>query len=147
MLNRVTLVGRITRDLELKRIEGSQASVVNFTIALDRRFGDNETDFIPCTAWNKIAENMAKYLAKGSLIALDGRVQSRTYKAQDGTNRTVIEVIADNVQFLDSKGTGQARQSKPAAPRASAPAAPTVNLNKELGTSTTIDVTNDDLPW
>lgn len=141
MLNRVTLVGRITKDLELRKLEGATTTaVVNFTIALDRAFGkDDSADFIPCSAWGKTAENMAKYLKKGSLISVDGRIQSRNYKAQDGSTRTSIEVVAENVSFLES---ANARQGQPTIMQET-----TVDLDKELGSTTTVEVNNDDLPW
>lgn len=142
MLNRVTLVGRITKDLELRKLEGATTTaVVNFTIALDRTFGkDDSADFIPCSAWGKVAENMAKYLKKGSLISVDGRIQSRNYKAQDGSTRTSIEVVAESVSFLESANARQGQTSTPAQ-------ANTVDLDKELGSTTTVEVNSDDLPW
>lgn len=111
MLNRVILIGRLTRDPELKYIP-SGTPVVNFTLAVDRIFtnkqGERETDFVPIVVWRKTAENCANYLGKGSLVAVDGRLQVRSYE-QDGQRRYITEVVADDVRFLDKKGEQQSR--------------------------------------
>ncbi len=101
MLNRVSLVGRLTRDLELKNSVNGKPFVA-FTLAINNSF-NNQASFIPCFAWNKTAENMARYLKKGSLIALDGRLQTRSDNV-NGQVTTIVQVIADIVSFLDSKG-------------------------------------------
>ena len=84
---------------------------MSFTIAVNRTFtnqaGEREADFIPCIAWRKQAENLANYVRKGALIGIDGRLQTRTYDAQDGSKRFVMEVVADSVQFLESRGSRQ----------------------------------------
>ncbi len=107
-MNRVTLVGRITRDPEL-RTSPSNISFVAFTIAVNRignnTNGDREADFINCVAFNKQAENLARFIKKGSLIGVEGKLQTRRYQAGDGTNRTATEVICDMVHFLESRGT------------------------------------------
>lgn len=111
MLNRVILIGRLTRDPELKYIP-SGTPVASFTLAVDRPFlnkdGERETDFIPIVVWRKQAENCANYLGKGSLVAVDGRMQVRSYE-QDGQRRYVTEVVADSVRFLDRRGDPSAR--------------------------------------
>lgn len=111
MLNRVILIGRLTRDPELKYIP-SGIPVASFTLAVDRPFsnkdGEKETDFIPIVVWRKQAENCASYLGKGSLVAVEGRIQVRTYE-QEGQRRYMTEVVADNVRFLDRKGEGGGR--------------------------------------
>ena len=108
MLNKVILIGRLTKDPEL-RYTPSGAAVFSFTIAVERNFanqqGDREADFIPIIAWRKQAENCAQYLNKGALVAVDGRLQVRSYDGNDGQRRWVTEVIAENVRFL-SKGSG-----------------------------------------
>ncbi|MGI6467725.1 MAG: single-stranded DNA-binding protein [Syntrophomonadaceae bacterium] len=104
MLNRVILIGRLTRDPEL-RYTPNGAAVVSFTMAVERRFNRNEADFIPIVAWNKLAENCANYLGKGRLVAVEGRLQVRSYETQDGQRRWVTEVIADEVRFLDRGGS------------------------------------------
>lgn len=106
MLNRIVLIGRLTRDPELRQTANG-VSVATFTIAVDRGFknqnGEKETDFIPIVVWRGQAESTATYLSKGKLCAVDGRLQNRSYEAQDGTKRTVAEVVAENVRFLSPK--------------------------------------------
>lgn len=106
-MNRTILVGRLTRDPDLRYTQNGHA-VTSFTIAVDRRFSkDDETDFINCVAWRKQAENLAQYMKKGSQIGVDGRLQSRTYEDKDGKTVFVTEVVADNVQFLDSRNSSK----------------------------------------
>ena len=111
MLNRVILIGRLTRDPELKYIP-SGTPVATFTLAVNRPFtnkmGEREADFVPIVVWRKQAENCANYLSKGSLVAVDGRLQVRSYE-QDGQRRYVTEVVAEDVRFLDGRGDSQAR--------------------------------------
>ena len=103
-MNNVVLVGRLTRDVELKYIQGSGTPVANFAIAVDREFigkdGKKEVDFINIVVWDKLAENTKKYTSKGDLIGIEGRLQTRTYEASDGTKRVITEVLASNIQFL-----------------------------------------------
>lgn len=105
-MNRAFLIGRLTRDPEL-RYSSSNAAIVNFSIAIDRQYtnnqGQRETDFINIVAFQKQAENIKKYLTKGSLVAVDGRIQTRNYEDKDGKRVYVTEVVADRVQFLNSK--------------------------------------------
>ncbi len=104
MLNHVTLIGRLTKDPDL-RYTPSGTAVAKFTLAVDRAYSkEKETDFIPCVVWRKQAENCANYIGKGSLVAVEGRIQVRTYEAKDGGKRWVTEVVADNVRFLDKRG-------------------------------------------
>lgn len=104
MLNKAILIGRLTADPELRYTQSGTA-VANFRIAVDRPYtnqtGERETDFIPIVVWDKLAENCANFLAKGRLVAIDGRIQVRSYDAQDGTRRWVTEVVANDVRFLD----------------------------------------------
>lgn len=103
-MNKVTLIGRLTKDPELKYTPGAGTAVTTFTIAVDRRFnkeGQKEADFIPVVIWGKQAESTAQYVSKGKLIGLAGRIQTRSYNAKDGTKRYVTEVIAEEVQFLE----------------------------------------------
>ena len=108
-MNRVVLVGRLTRDPELKYTP-SGVPVANFTLAVNRPFkneaGDNEADFINIVVWRKPAENVANYLKKGSLAGVDGRLLTRNYEGQDGKRVYVTEVTAESVQFLEPRGTG-----------------------------------------
>ncbi len=114
MLNRIILIGRLTRDPEL-RYTPNGVAVATFTLAVDRNRknaqGERETDFINIVVWQKQAENVANYLSKGKLAAVDGRLQIRSYEGQDGQKRWVTEVVAENVRFLspkDSAGAGSA---------------------------------------
>lgn len=106
MINNVTLTGRITKDLE-KHETGKGTSVVNFSLAVDRRFknsnGDREADFISIQAWGMTADLLCKYCGKGSLIGIEGRIQTRNYENNQGQLVYVTEVVAENVTFLDSK--------------------------------------------
>lgn len=106
MLNRAVLVGRLTRDPDL-RYTPSGVAVANFTIAANRPFtnqqGEREADFINCVAWRKPAENLANYMKKGNLVGVDGRIHTRTYEDNDGKTVFVTEVVAESVQFLESK--------------------------------------------
>src|SRR3954451_4633600 len=108
MMNRVVLVGRLTKDPEL-RYTPSGVAVATFTLAVNRNFtnhqGERETDFINCVVWRKPAENVANYLKKGSLAGVDGRIQTRNYEGQDGKRVYVTEVLAESVQFLEPKGS------------------------------------------
>jgi len=104
VLNRVILIGRLASDPELRYTQQGVA-VTNFRIAVDRPFsnqqGERETDFFPIVTWRKLAETCAHNLSKGRLVAVEGRLQSRSFQAQDGSTRWVTEVVADNVRFLD----------------------------------------------
>ncbi|SDQ05060.1 single-stranded DNA-binding protein [Virgibacillus salinus] len=110
MLNRVVLVGRLTKDPDL-RYTPNGVAVANFTIAVNRPFsnqqGNRDADFINCVVWRRPAENLANYMKKGSLIGVDGRLQTRTFEGKDGKTVFVTEVVADSVQFLESKGSSQ----------------------------------------
>ena len=118
-MNRAILIGRLTKDPELRYTQ-SGIAVASFTLAVDRPFknqqGDKEADFIPIVVWRKAAENCANYLTKGSQAGVEGRIQVRSYEAQDGTKRWVTEIIADYVHFLSTKSQSQERpQDAPAA--------------------------------
>ena len=106
-MNHAVLVGRLTRDPELKYIQGSGTSVANFGVAVDREFtgkdGKKEVDFIDIQVWGKSAENCANYIGKGSLVAIQGSIRVDNYQDQEGNNRKITRVNANRVQFLDSK--------------------------------------------
>ncbi len=107
MINRVVLVGRLTKDPVLRRTPNG-TSVASFTIACDRRNkveGQPTADFISCTCWNRVAENTATYTHKGSLVGVEGRIQTRSYDDQSGKRVYVTEVVCDSVQFLEPKGS------------------------------------------
>ncbi|AFM43567.1 single-stranded DNA-binding protein (plasmid) [Desulfosporosinus acidiphilus SJ4] len=109
MLNKTILIGRLTKDPEL-RYTPTGVAVTNFTLAIDRNFknaqGERDTDFIPCVVYRQLAEFVANYLAKGKMAAVDGRIQVRSYSAQDGSKRWVTEVIGENVHLLSPKDSG-----------------------------------------
>lgn len=107
MLNRIVLIGRLTKDPELRYTPNGKA-VASFTLAVDRPFknqqGEKEADFINIVVWGTQAENCANYLDKGKLAAVDGRLQIRSFDGQGGQRRWITEVIADTVRFLSPKG-------------------------------------------
>ena len=143
MINRVVLVGRMTKDCEL-RYTGSNIAVATFNLAVNRNYtnsdGNNEADFIQCVVWRQTAENLSRYTRKGSLVGVDGRIQTRNYEANDGSRRHITEVVCDNVRYLDSKNsiTNQDVQQ---------------NSNNEQMTitpqyeHTNINIKDDDLPF
>jgi len=153
MLNRTVLVGRLTKDPELRHTQTGQA-VASFTLAVNRTFknknGETEADFINCVAWRNTAENIANHLKKGSMAGVDGRLQTRSYDDQSGRKVFVTELVVETVQFLDPKGSGQAdsRQQGGAERNQSSgqqgnsfPDDPFANDGKP------IDINDDDLPF
>ena len=114
MTNRVVLVGRLTKDLEL-RYSSSNIPMLYFAVAVNRIFtdqnGQRQTDFINCVAFRKQAENMARFLGRGSQVAVEGRIQTRNYQGKDGNTVYVTEVVAESVQFLESKNSSHSRQN------------------------------------
>jgi single-strand DNA-binding protein len=109
MMNRVILVGRITKDPELKKT-AQDISVINFTIAVNRNYtdqkGEKQADFVSCVVWRKQAENVAKYVSKGMLLGVEGRIQTRQYESETGM-KYITEVLCDSVQFLENKSSNQ----------------------------------------
>ena len=136
-MNKVILIGRLTKDPEM-RTTASGIANTTFSIAVQRNFtnqnGEREADFINCVSWRKQAENIAKYCNKGSQVAVDGRIQTRSYDHQDGTKRYVTEVIADNVTFLGSKGSSNTSYS---------PSGNEENANVDNSDIVTTDITED----
>jgi single-strand DNA-binding protein len=114
MINRTILVGRITKDPELKMTQ-SNIPVVSFTIAVNRMFtdasGERQADFIQCVVWRAQAENLARYIRKGALLGIDGRIQTRQYEVE-GVTKYVTEVVCDSVQFLESKSDSEPSETK-----------------------------------
>ena len=111
MLNHITIMGRLTRDPELRRT-GSGVAVASFTVAVDRDFGKNEngekeTDFIDCVAWRQTGEFVSKYFTNGRMAVVSGRLQIRSWTDKDGNKRRTAEVVADNVYFGDSRREGE----------------------------------------
>ena len=143
MFNLVVLTGRLTADPELKTTQ-SGISVTSFSIAVDRRYRageERQTDFINVVAWRQSAEFVAKYFKKGNMIGIEGSIQTRKYTDKNGNPRTAFEVVANNVQFVESK-----RDSVPSAVEDNAPAASFSNAGAndfaDLG-----DIADDDLPF
>jgi len=125
-MNSQTIIGRLTRDPELKYLENG-TPICNFSVAVNRRFNKEVTDFFNVTAWKKVAELCANYLTKGSQVAIIGRMESRKYENKEGQKVTVWELQVDEVQFLDSKKAGD----KPATQQTSA-TDPWDDLGKEV---------------
>ena len=107
-MNKVILVGRLTKDPELRKTN-TDISVVQFALAVNRTYqsrnGERQADFINCVAWRNLADLLAKYMRKGSLMGVEGQLQTRTYEDNTGAKRYVTEVICENIHFLESKGT------------------------------------------
>lgn len=151
MLNRVVLVGRITHDPEIKRTQ-SDIPVVNFQLAVNRLYTKNEADqqadFIRVVAWRRQAELIGQYVRKGALIGIDGRLQSNSYDdPTSGQRRTTFEVVADSVQFLESRSDGS---SPAAAPYSDASQGSYQNYDQaptQKPSAPIIDIDDDDLPF
>ena len=129
-MNRTILIGRLTKDPELKMTQ-NQTSFCNFIIAVDRRFkdanGQRQADFIACVAWRQTAAFVAKYSKKGSKIAVVGSIQTRNYEDQNGQKRLVTEVVIDEAEFVESKANG----NSPATNQTQASTAPTAPAASE----------------
>ena len=138
MINRVVLVGRLTKDVDL-HYTGSGMAVATFTLAVNRQFtntqGEREADFIQCVIWRKAAENFKNFTHKGSLVGIDGRVQTRSYDNQQGQRVYVTEVVADNFSLLEPKGNNSAQNNQ------------SNNRDPFANTGAPIDVNDDDLPF
>lgn len=106
MINRIVLVGRLTRDPELRKTN-SEISVCSFTVAVDNPVrnadGTRSASFIPCVVYKNTADNMTKFLRKGALVGIDGRLNQRSFNRQDGTRASILEIVCDSVQFLEPK--------------------------------------------
>ena len=156
MLNRVILMGRMVADPELKTT-ASGVSVTSFRIAVDRSYvksgEERKADFIDIVCWRQQAEFVCRYFGKGSLIAVEGQLQTRTYQAKDGTNRYVVEVVADNISFTgerrDSQGGYSQSYAAPAAPaQPQAPAQPAPSYQSGSNSDfQEVSLDDDDLPF
>jgi len=152
-MNKVVLIGRLTRDPDL-RYPSSNIPVANFTIAVNRPFenqnGERVADFINVIVWRKQAENVKKYIGKGSLVAVEGRIQTRNYDGADGKKVYVTEVVADSVQFLESRSQSQNRISS-APQEFSEQDIPPVTTDVEedpfANFGSEIEISDDDLPF
>nr|DAS17278.1 MAG TPA: Single strand binding protein [Caudoviricetes sp.] len=155
MINNVVLVGRLTRDPELKYTT-SNIAVATFSLAVNRNFkdanGERETDFINCVIWRQQAENLANWAKKGALIGITGRIQTRSYENQQGQRVYVTEVVAENFQMLESRaareggnGNGYAGPYGQQAPQQQGP-----NFARDsnpYGNANPMDISSDDLPF
>ncbi len=158
-INSVTLVGRITKDIELRKTS-SNVSVCNFTLAVDRRFQSQQSngqtaDFINCIAWRQSADFLASYAGKGTIAAVEGRIQTRSYDGQNG-KVYVTEVVADNVQIISGnrQGTqaGNYSNNNSYAPASSQTFTPSVDpgygsMDDDFSNTPSLDISSDDLPF
>nr|DAT14997.1 MAG TPA: Single strand binding protein [Caudoviricetes sp.] len=142
MINNTVLVGRLTKDVEL-RYTPSNVAVATFTLAVNRTFknenGEREADFINCVMWRQQAENLANWAKKGALIGITGRIQTRNYDNQQGQRVYITEVVAEQFQLLESKGQGnqgRQRQAQQQAP----------DFSRSANTNP-LDISDDDLPF
>ncbi|MCQ2793926.1 MAG: single-stranded DNA-binding protein [Bacilli bacterium] len=141
MINRVVLVGRLTRDPELRKTN-SDVAVASFTLAVDDRSknaeGKQNTNFIPVTVWREQATNVCKFVRKGSLVGVDGRIVQRSFERKDGTKASALEVVADSVKFLEPKGAKN---------NAEAPKDDINQVEPEEKEMKGVDIVDDDLPF
>ena len=157
MINRTVLVGRLTNDPELK-YTGSGVAVATFTVAVNRQFtnsqGEREADFIRCQMWRKAAENFCNFTHKGSLVGIDGRIQTRSYDNQQRTRVYVTEVVAENFSLLESKNSSQNEQFEQNRPqnngqnyqnKQNGQSSPSRNPNDPFNSMP--DIKDDDLPF
>ncbi len=165
MINNVVLVGRLTRDPELRKTQ-SGTSVLSFTTAVNRKFQsqDQTADFVNCVAWNQTADFLARYATKGALVGVEGRIQTRNYEDKTGNRVYVTEVVADSVQLLESKAEAERRQQMGGGQgynqfdnqqqnynqfdnqQSSYQSDDTVDIEEEFG-GPTLDISSDDLPF
>ena len=134
-MNKVFLIGRMVKDPELRYTPGKGTAVVSVTLAVDKyntKTGQNEADFIPIVVWGKQAENLSSHMTKGSMIAVSGRIQTRSYEAKDGSKRYVTEVQVEHIEFLGSKSDGQTETKES-------------NPYEEFGNA--IEISDDELPF
>ena len=142
MINRVILIGRLTKDPELRKTQ-SGLSVSNFTLAVNRKKredGTQEADFINCQAWRGSADFISQYGRKGALVGVEGRIQVRAYDTSDGIRKYITEVICDSVQLLESKATSESRNINPQEEE-------TINDYEVYDESSALDISSDDLPF
>lgn len=156
MINRVVLVGRLTRDPDM-RVSQSNIAVTNFNLAVNRPFtdanGERGADFINCVTFRKQAENVNKYVKKGSLVGIDGRLQTRNYENKEGQRVYVTEVVCESVQFLEPKGSNNASDGNESNSYTNAynnkenAAAGAYEDNPFKNSKGAVDIQDDDLPF
>lgn len=151
MINNVVLVGRLTKDPDL-RYTASGTGVATFTLAVNRNFtnqdGNREADFINCVIWRKSAETLANYAHKGTLLGVTGRIQTRSYENQQGQRIYVTEIVAENFQLLESRGTNQQHKNNESN-STNRNQSPNRNNNQadDPFSGSSIDISDDDLPF
>ncbi|MCR4634536.1 MAG: single-stranded DNA-binding protein [Erysipelotrichaceae bacterium] len=156
-INSVTLVGRITKDIELRKTS-SNTSVCNFTVAVDRRFQSQQNngqsaDFINCIAWRQSADFLSSYASKGTIVAVEGRIQTRSYDGQNG-KVYVTEVVADNVQIISQgrQGASVSQGQNSYAPSSNQTFTPSAehsygSMDDDFSNTPSLDISSDDLPF
>lgn len=156
MINNVVLVGRLTRDPELRKTQTGR-SVLSFSIAVNRKFQSQEqaADFINCVAWNQTADFLARYATKGALVGVEGRIQTRNYEDKTGNRVYVTEVVCDSVQLLESRAEAERRQAQQGSSSYSQQSSQgyyedqsrdSSDLDEDFG-GPTLDISSDDLPF
>jgi len=152
-INHVALVGRLVRDVELRKTN-SNTSVCSFTVAVDRRFksqqpGGQDADFISCIAWRQSADFLARYGSKGAIVSVEGRIQTRSYDNQGGQKVYVTEVVADSVQLISSRGVQG--QSEPVNNQTFTPSVDagygSDPMDDDFSNTPSLDISSDDLPF
>ena len=151
MINRVVLVGRMTRDPELRRTPQGDA-VTSFTLAVNRNFtsrdGQQQADFINCVVWRKSAENVERYCSKGSLVGVEGRIQTRSYENSQGQKKYIVEVISGVVQFMETRAVNEEQSKKDIYQTDYNENSLLRDLEKEFDNSlNTFEISEDDLPF
>lgn len=148
MINNVVLVGRMTKDAELK-FTGNNIAVASFSLAVNRNFkdanGERETDFINCVIWRQQAENLANWAKKGALIGITGRIQTRSYENQQGQRVYVTEVVAENFQMLESRAAREGGNANNSYSQQQVPNF--ARNNTEYSNKQPLDISSDDLPF
>ncbi len=153
MINRVVLVGRLTKDVEVRKTQ-TGLSVASFTVACNRRMSsasqERQADFINCVAWRQTADFLGQYAKKGALVGVEGRIQTRNYDGTDGKRVYVTEVVCDSCQLLESKGASENRQQHlPQEPQGFEPSGYESNDSSldDFNAGPTLDISSDDLPF
>lgn len=157
-INHVTLVGRLVRDVELRKTN-SNTSVCSFTVACDRRFksqqaGAQDADFISCIAWRQSADFLAKYGSKGAIVSVEGRIQTRSYDNAQGQKVYVTEVVADSVQLISNRNVSSVSETANTDPGYNQTFTPNVepgfgtdSFEDDFSDTPSLDISSDDLPF
>lgn len=153
MINNVVLIGRLTKDPDL-RYTANGTAVATFTLAVNRNFknqdGNREADFINCVIWRKPAESLANYARKGTLLGITGRIQTRSYENQQGQRVYVTEIIVEEFQLLESRSANNKQQpssNQPSQPTNTKQSTPSYDRDSDPFSGSSVDITDDDLPF